>query len=56
MENFALIAIVENLRPLSEAIIHRVIQHQKNGFIFQTRSVKFLNLLIAAPQNPALCL
>jgi predicted ribosome quality control (RQC) complex YloA/Tae2 family protein len=56
MENFALIAIVENLRPsLSEAIIRRVIQHQKNGFIFQTRSVKLTAFkVIADPQNPAL--
>ena len=56
MENFALIAIAENLRPaLSEVLIRRVVQHQRNGFIFQTRSVKLPAFkLIAEPQNPAL--
>jgi predicted ribosome quality control (RQC) complex YloA/Tae2 family protein len=56
MENFALIAIVENLRPsLSEVFIRRVVQHQQNGFIFQTRSVKLPAFkLVADPQNPAL--
>src|ERR1051326_2028214 len=56
MENLALIAIVENLRPaMSEVIIRRVVQHQRNGFIFQTRSVKMPAFkLFADPQNPAL--
>src|SRR2546425_1289691 len=56
MENFALIAIVENLRPaLSEVVIRRVIQHQRNGFIFQTRSLQLPALkIVADPQNPAL--
>jgi predicted ribosome quality control (RQC) complex YloA/Tae2 family protein len=56
MENLALIAIVENLRPaMSEVIIRRVVQHQRNGFIFQTRSVKMPAFkLVADPQNPAL--
>ena len=56
MENFALIAIVENLRPaMNELAIRRVIQHQRNGFIFQTRSVKLPALkVIADPQAPAL--
>src|SRR6266446_5005580 len=56
MENFALIALVENLRPLmTDLIIRRVVQHQPNGFIFQTRSVKLPALKIAAePQNPAM--
>src|SRR5215470_1184807 len=41
MENLTLIALVESLRPaMSEVIIRRVIQHQPNGFIFQTRSAK----------------
>src|SRR6516164_3087479 len=41
MENFALAGLYENLRPLmAETIIRRVVQHQPNGFIFQTRSVK----------------
>jgi len=56
MENFALIAIAENLRAaLSEVIIRRVVQHQRNGFIFQTRSLKLPAFkIIAEPQNPAL--
>src|SRR5438309_1125876 len=56
MENFALIALVENLRPsMTDLIIRRVVQHQPNGFIFQTRSVKLPALKIAAePQNPAM--
>ncbi len=56
MENFALIAIVENLRPaMSELFIRRVVQHQRNGFIFQTRSVKFPAFkVVADPQNPCL--
>src|SRR6266852_3899464 len=56
MENFALIAIVENLRPaLSEVVIRRVIQHQRNGFIFQTRSVKLPAFkIVADPLNPVL--
>jgi predicted ribosome quality control (RQC) complex YloA/Tae2 family protein len=56
MENFALIAIVENLRPaMSDLVIRRVVQHQRNGFIFQTRSVKFPAFkIVADPQTPAL--
>ena len=56
MENFALIAIVENLRPaFNEVVIRRVVQHQRNGFIFQTRSVKLPAFkIVAIPQNPAL--
>src|SRR5438094_7095463 len=56
MENFALIAIVENLRPaMNDLAVRRVIQHQRNGFIFQTRSVKLPALkVIADPQAPAL--
>src|SRR5205823_6583922 len=56
MENFALIAIVENLRPaMSEVVIRRVVQHQRNGFIFQTRSMKVPAFkIVAEPQNPAL--
>jgi predicted ribosome quality control (RQC) complex YloA/Tae2 family protein len=49
MENFALIAILESLRPaMSELIVRRVIQHQPNGFIFQTRSVKLPAIKIVA--------
>jgi predicted ribosome quality control (RQC) complex YloA/Tae2 family protein len=56
MENFALIAIVENLRPtLLELIIRRVVQHQRHGFIFQTRSARLPAIkLIADPQNPTI--
>jgi predicted ribosome quality control (RQC) complex YloA/Tae2 family protein len=56
MENFALIALVESLRPgMSELIIRRVIQHQPNGFIFQTRSVKLPSIkIVADTQRPAI--
>src|SRR5437016_747970 len=56
MENFALIAIVENLRPaMSDLVIRRVVQHQRNGFIFQTRSVRLPAFkVVADPQAPAL--
>lgn len=55
MENFALIALAESLRPaLDGFIIRRVVQHQPNGFILQTRSAKLpaLKLLMEA-RNPA---
>ena len=56
MENFALIAIVENLRPaMADFVVRRVVQHNPNGFIFQTRSAKFPALkIVVEPQNPAL--
>jgi predicted ribosome quality control (RQC) complex YloA/Tae2 family protein len=56
MENFTLIALVESLRPvMSDLLIRRVIQHQPNGFIFQTRSAKLPAFkVVADPQNPAL--
>ena len=56
MENLALIAIVENLRPaMNDLVIRRVVQHQRNGFIFQTRSVKLPAFkIVAEPQNPTL--
>jgi predicted ribosome quality control (RQC) complex YloA/Tae2 family protein len=55
MENFALIALLENLRPaMSELLIRRIVQHQPNGFIFQTRSVKLPAVKIVADiQRPA---
>src|SRR5215510_15415028 len=55
MENFALIALAENLRPaMSDLIIRRVVQHQPNGFIFQTRSARMPAFkVIAEMQNPA---
>ena len=56
MENLALVALVENLRPaMAELIIRRIVQHQPNGFIFQTRSPKLAALkFIVEPQNPSL--
>src|SRR5262245_35057261 len=56
MENFALIALVESLRPaMSDLVIRRVVQHQPNGFIFQTRSTRVPAFkVIADVQNPAL--
>src|SRR5215831_12867234 len=56
MENFALIALLENLRPaMSDLVIRRIVQHQPNGFIFQTRSVKLPGIKIVADiQRPAL--
>ncbi len=56
MENFALIALVENLRPaMNELIVRRVVQHHPNGFIFQTRAVKLPAFkVLAEPRNPAL--
>jgi predicted ribosome quality control (RQC) complex YloA/Tae2 family protein len=55
MENFALIALAENLRPsLEGCIIRRVIQHQTNGFLLQTRSAKLPSLkLLMEARNPA---
>jgi len=56
MENFALIAMVENLRPaMTDLVVRRVIQHHPNGFIFQTRSARMPALkIVVEPQNPAL--
>jgi predicted ribosome quality control (RQC) complex YloA/Tae2 family protein len=56
MENFALIALAESLRPpMSELIIRRIIQHQPNGFMFQTRSLKLPSIkIVADTQRPAI--
>src|SRR5215813_8433475 len=56
MENFALIALAESLRPpMSELIIRRIIQHQPNGFMFQTRSVKLPSIkIVADTQQPTI--
>src|SRR5262245_40883101 len=56
MENFALITLVESLRPaISELVIRRVIQHHPSGFIFQTRSVKLPAIkIVADAQRPAM--
>jgi predicted ribosome quality control (RQC) complex YloA/Tae2 family protein len=55
MENLALVALAESLRPaLDGCIIRRVIQHQPNGFILQTRSAKLPALkLILDARTPA---
>jgi len=55
MENFALIALVENLHPLmGDLVIRRIVQHQANGFIFQTRSARLPGFKVSADvQNPA---
>ena len=55
MENFALIGIAENLRPLMVGlIIRRVIQHQPHGFILQTRSNRLPAIkIVMSAQNPA---
>src|SRR5579884_744568 len=55
MENFALTSLVENLRPLmTEIVIRRVVQHQPNGFMFQTRSPKLPAFkIICEPRHPA---
>src|SRR5436190_720144 len=56
MENLTLISLAENLKAATgDLLIRRVIQHQPNGFIFQTRSAKLsaLKLLMHAP-SPAL--
>jgi predicted ribosome quality control (RQC) complex YloA/Tae2 family protein len=54
MDNFALIALVENLRPaMSDLVIRRVVQHHPSGFIFQTRSLKLQAIkVVAENQNP----
>ena len=56
MENLALVALVENLRPaMAELLIRRVVQHQPNGFILQTRSARLPALkVLVEPQNPAI--
>lgn len=55
MENFALTALAETLRPaLDGCIIRRVVQHQANAFILQTRSAKLPALkLLMEVRNPA---
>src|SRR5262245_32355725 len=55
MENFALVGLVENLRPMmAEIIIRRIIQHQPDGFIFQTRSVRLPAFkVLADSRHPA---
>jgi predicted ribosome quality control (RQC) complex YloA/Tae2 family protein len=55
MENLALVALAENLRSaMGDLLIRRVIQHQPNGFTFQTRSPRLPGLkVLMHAQNPA---
>src|SRR5688500_4648807 len=56
MENFALIALAESLKPpAGEFVIRRVTQHHPNGFILHTRSARLpaLKILMNA-QSPSL--
>jgi len=47
MENFALIALAEQLKPaLMDFTIRRVVQHQPHGFMFQTRSARLPSLKV----------
>jgi predicted ribosome quality control (RQC) complex YloA/Tae2 family protein len=56
MENLALIALAESLRPAMEGlIVRRVVQHQPHGFILQTRSARLPALkIVMNAQNPVL--
>lgn len=56
MENLALIALAETLRPAMEGlIVRRVVQHQPHGFILQTRSARLPALkIVMNAQNPVL--
>jgi predicted ribosome quality control (RQC) complex YloA/Tae2 family protein len=56
MENFALIALAEQLKPaLTDFAIRRIIQHQPHGFIFHSRSARLPALkILMNPQFPAL--
>jgi len=58
MENLALVGLVESIKPLmADVIIRRIIQHQPNGFIFQTRSAKMPAFkCVVDPRHPALYL
>ncbi len=54
MENFALIALVEELKTVTDGmVIRRIVQHHRNVFLLQTRSVRIpaLKLSIDA-RNP----
>jgi predicted ribosome quality control (RQC) complex YloA/Tae2 family protein len=56
MENLALAGLVENLKPaMTEVFVRRIVQHQPDGFIFQTRSPRLpaFKILMHARQ-PAL--
>jgi len=55
MENLALVGLIENMRPMmAETLIRRIIQHQPNGFIFQSRSLKLSAFkIVADSRQPA---
>jgi predicted ribosome quality control (RQC) complex YloA/Tae2 family protein len=56
MENLALAGLIENLKPaMTEVFVRRIVQHQPDGFIFQTRSVRVpaIKVLMHA-RHPAL--
>lgn len=56
MENFVLIALTEALKQEAEGmVVRRIVQHQANGFIFQTRAVRMpaLKVLLDA-RSPAM--
>ncbi len=56
MENFALIALAEQLKPaLTDFTIRRIVQHQPHGFMLQSRSARLPALkILMNPQFPAL--
>jgi len=56
MENFALIALAEQLKPaLTDFAIRRIVQHQPHGFILHSRSARLPALkILMNPQFPAL--
>lgn len=56
MENFALIALAESLRPVAEGfVVRRVVQHHGRGFLLQSRSSRIPALkLYLDPRSPVL--
>ncbi len=56
MENFALIALVEQLKTVTRGmVVRRVVQHHPNGFLLQTRTVKIPALKISLnARNPVI--
>jgi len=56
MENFALIALAEQLKPaLADFTIRRIVQHQPHGFMLQGRSARLPSLkVLMNPQFPAI--
>ncbi len=54
MENFALIALVEQLKTVTEGmVVRRIVQHHRNVFLLQTRSVRIPALKLSLDaRNP----